>query len=770
MKDIEVNAIDSTTMRSKLGTWSAYIKTFDFGHASTGIFLWPLDFRLDSKPVRGCLFKRLSTHRVLALVELAPMKIGVFELKNKEADTHYGTLTLTPNYASDIRTNAARLKMFGPVFNRLCESVKWLKSGTDIVTYDPKLYIAFKTYLMQEPTDKDLLALYNKYNDLYHNGGKSPLTDQQFDDLGDILQARKIKPTTVGAVPSRDKTTLPMKMGSQEKIKPDGKSLAKFVKQIVKGKVVKSLKYDGISLLLHYQKGRLFQAYTRGDGYKGRIVTHQVIKLVPLSIKDPTDLFVRAEAIMAKKVFVAKYKSLDTPNARNMMSGFLNRKEAIPAAVASDIHVVAFEIMNWKEQDKQTQLSYLKKLGFRVAHYTVHDPKDLNEADLSKDIADYKKNGDYDIDGLVLTIDHAGTRNKLGLETNSLNPKGERAFKSGMEESAETAVTDVEWKVSKDGYVKPTLILDPVHIAGSTVRRATGFNAKFITDNKINKGSRILLIKSGDVIPFVKEVLTRSKVASTPDASKVGNYKLNATGIDYVLTGQSDAADLQRIIFFFKALETFGVSDATFKKLYDAGYTTLISIMELTARDFEGLPGFQKKSADTAYAAIHKALTNCTMPQLMAASGCFGRAIGETRLEQVYKEFGNALLTDTKTYWYDEVSELPGFADNTARLIDRGLPKFRKFLIDHQNYIKVVKPKGVKGGVLSGQVICPTGFRDKDLFASIVSMGGIVNDGLSKATTLLLVKNSEPTTKTAKAESMGITIMNVDKFRSKYKL
>ena len=143
---------------------------------------------------------------------------------------------------------------------------------------------------------------------------------------------------------------------------------------------------------------------------------------------------------------------------------------------------------------------------------------------------------------------------------------------------AEAKVLDVEWNASKDGYLKPKVRIEPVKLGGGTIEKATGFNASFIESNNIGVGSLIEIIRSGDVIPYIRSVITPSEQPLMPNVP----YIWNDTHVDILLENKNDDENVRskNIAGFFKGLEVDGLGDKNVNKIIDAGFDNIPKIIK----------------------------------------------------------------------------------------------------------------------------------------------------------------------------------------------
>ena len=302
-------------------------------------------------------------------------------------------------------------------------------------------------------------------------------------------------------------------------------------------------------------------------------------------------------------------------------------------------------------------------------------------------------------------------------------------------------------------------------LSGAKVTRVTAHNYGNVVKLKIGPGSIISVCRSGDVIPFIIEVV-KTAIPKLPDPKQFGSYHWDANKVDLILDKTHDDARVKRIVHFFDTLGVEGVKIGVVNKLFDAGFNTIDLILRMTVRELMEIEGIQAKSANNLYNNIHSKTTS-TLPKLMDASGCFGRSFGETRFKALHNEFGNNILqwgTHSPGWIAAAVGSVRGLSHESGIQFAANLPKFIQFLAANKQYLKV---SNTKSGALSNQVITPTGFRDKNLAAQIEKLGGEVADSLSKRTTIL-VTNTSSSTKITKARSMNITVLTLEAFRRKY--
>lgn len=365
----------------------------------------------------------------------------------------------------------------------------------------------------------DLIQALKVADDLYFNDQESFITDEQYDFIKRI--AEKMDPYNtyfigVGSEVRGGKVKLPFSMGSlTQSYEGDVEKWVNKYK-VQKEKIVISDKMDGVSALILYDNGELQIAYSRGDGTEGADITRHVrrITCVPRTISDTEIKAIRAEIIISepnfKKLNELGLKSRNGEpykNARNAIAGLMNA-ESNPGWVYDYIDVITYEIVSPNFHSKSYQFHILSTVGFKTAPTMVLSGIELTDAKLIEIINTRRAASPFAIDGIVLEIDSETIRKRVNPTKETLNPEYARKYKVASEDNVAIAtVVDVHWNVSKTGYLKPRVEIEPVELVGVTVTFATGFNAKFIYENKVGPGAKVRITRSGDVIPYITDVI-----------------------------------------------------------------------------------------------------------------------------------------------------------------------------------------------------------------------------------------------------------------------
>lgn len=369
---------------------------------------------------------------------------------------------------------------------------------------------------------EDIITLLKECDDAYFNNGESPLSDREYDTLK--RRAFLMEPSNeyfvqVGSDVRGGKIKLPYSMGSLNQVY-EGEVKDWVTKYgLHKQDVVVTHKLDGVSCMLVYNNGKLSIAYSRGNGIEGADITRHIKKIpsVPLTV-DADYLVVRAEVIMSNETF-AEFYSEEFKNPRNMVAGAMNRKET-EDSILHHLNVVAYEIVagtvkgepDYNLKTKAATLRTLSDLGFDVVSNYIVKAERLDDEFLSTAFSEARGKSQYELDGLVVTVDDHAAMGRLSASS-TLNPEHSVKYKVLDENSiVETFVKEVHWEVSKSGFLKPRVEILPVELFGTTVKFATGFNAKFIIDNGIGPGARVKITKAGMVIPQIVSVVKKSNL------------------------------------------------------------------------------------------------------------------------------------------------------------------------------------------------------------------------------------------------------------------
>lgn len=626
----------------------------------------------------------------------------------------------------------------------------------------------------------------------YYNTDKPLFTDNSYDILEQILFERKpgsvlFKLTGAKITDLHDKVKLKYYLGSLDKVKPGEKVLTKWLKEHTgkdgkdnKKSILISEKLDGLSCLLIIEKEKMY-LYKHGDGNEGQEITTLLDHINLGNLNDAyidtiletsdstTHIAIRGEIIMTKEMFNKKYiKSY--PKARSLIAGIVNSKKPDPTIV-KDMEIVFYEFIAPGHRTYEDQFKMLDSMGVNVARYTLYDTMD--ETQLPALLIDYKKQSKYEIDGIILS-DNTKPHNRV----TSGNPSYAVAFKMPLDEQmANTTILNIEYNISKHGALNPRIMYKPIVIGGDTHQYTSGFNLRYIVDNKLGPGSEIQIIKSGDVIPYIYTIIKNSGEPQMPP--KDIKWHWNETEVDAIVDNKEDNADVRvkRIISFFDVMKIAGVGEGVVNKLVNAGYNEVKMILQLTPDVIAGIDGFQLKSATNIYNSIHKVINNDTpvkLERVMMASNVFGLGLGEKKFKLIVDAIPHFLEKWKKgDVTRDDIMSIDGFSDKSTDVLMNGMSKFLEWL-DLHKMIKLDnsgndRTSGASSTVdsskFAGMVVVFTGVRNTDMEEMITKGGGVIGSGVSGKTTLVVAKDStENTGKIKTAREKGIQVMNIEEF------
>ena len=599
----------------------------------------------------------------------------------------------------------------------------------------------------------------------YNTGQESEFTDEQYDILKEmVINYDKIEKKKVGAKIREDnnRVKIPYWLGSMDKIKAgDINKLENWKKKNNEEEYVIENKVDGISCLLFYDNEKV-KLYTRGDGIIGSDITHilEYIKNIPL-LKNK--ISVRGELILKNKIFKEKY-SKDNSNARNMVSGLVNAKSLREGI--KDLEFIAYEIIiDKEEQYKPTeQLQILIEQGFTIVNHIIIKNEDLHSNNLCEILIENKNNSDYNIDGIIIQSNKKYVRNKKD------NPKYAVAFKMTITDNLiEAEVDEIEWNIYKHKLLKPRIKIKPVNLNGITISYTSGFNAKYIVEKSIGKGTIIEITRSGDVIPYIVSIIKPSQKPDMPNIL----YKWNENGVDIIVEDDDyNTSDIKMISSFFSSMGIKNLNDATVKKIFNNGFDTLLKIFQANTEDFEKIDGFGKKLADKVINNIHNGLKDTTIDVLLGSSGIFGEGMGKRKIKLLFDNIPD--LMDIYSDMSNEelrtmINQLDGFSDKTTDKIIVNLPKANKFLEQVKPYVLYESKEKEHTEKLKDITVLFSGFRNEELEKRIVSNGGKILTSVSKNLKILIVKDKEgSSSKIEKAIKLNIKILFEEEFIETY--
>ncbi len=650
---------------------------------------------------------------------------------------------------------------------------------------------------------EELIKILNDANYNYYILDNPTITDQEFDKYLRELQElemeypdlkREDSPTVrVGGdvISSFDKVTHEIPMLSIGDVFNEEEVITfdeKIKKEGYNPEYVCELKIDGLSVSLHYEKGKLVRAATRGNGTIGDDITNNVktIKTVPLTINKDIDIEVRGEIYMSKntlKKLNEERKKEGLPllqNCRNAASGSIKLLDSKMVA-RRNLECFIYHLPNPLDYGIKTHneaLNFMKELGFRT-NPNNRLVNNINEVmDYIHEKGKERSSLAYDIDGVVVKVNDINTQQKLGFT--SKYPKWCVAYKFPAE-VCYTKLIDIIFTVGRTGQITPNAVLEPVIVAGSTIRRATLHNEDNIVNKDIRVGDTVAIYKAGDVIPAVLDSLKERRNGSEPIFTMIDKCPICGSKIirkeeeaDYFCPNlECPARKVEKLIHYAsrEAMNIEGLGDRVLEDLYNYHYVSDIpDIYELEShrKELLELEGYGNKKVDNLFASINNSKNN-SLEKLLFGLGIkqVGSKMAKT-LARTYKTLDN--LSNAT---YEELVEIPDVGEIIAKSI---IDYFNDE--DNKNIIDRLKKYGINMDYTSGEeVVADENFNGKTFVLTgtlnqitrdkaseiIENKGGKVTSSVTKKTSVVVVGDN-PGSKYDKAVSLNIEIWNEEKF------
>lgn len=636
---------------------------------------------------------------------------------------------------------------------------------------------------------KELVEKLNRYAALYYEEDAPVISDAEYDAMYDELRALeesegytlKNSPThRVGGAPQKkfEPSRHLLRLYSLDKCKTEGE-IAEWYERIVKAvgrepEITAEYKFDGLTLNILYEGGKLVKAATRGDGVTGEEVTAQVktIAGVPRTISYTGRIEIQGEGIMRLSALAAYNAKSDEPlkNARNGAAGAIRNLD--PAVTASrNLSFMAYNI-GYSDRHFASQREmhdFLVKEGFETeSDFTVLKGADAAFAFAEK-VGELRPSLDFLIDGVVFKVNDTALRDEIGYTEKF--PKWAIAYKFKADEMT-TVLRDVVWQVSRSAKLNPLAVLDPVDIGGVTVRRATLNNYGDILKKKVKIGDRVFIRRSNDVIPEIMGVAEEApdaKEVEKPTVCPACGAPVREEGAFLYCTGEHCAPQIVSCLDHFAskdAMDIDGFSEKTAEQFYNELHmTSPVGLMRLKKEDIVGLERFGDKKADNLIAAI-AAAKDTTMDRLLFALGIDG--IGKKTAKDLAARFGTFEALEKADR--DALTAVDGIGEILA---DNIVSYFANE--DNLRLIADLFASGVtvreaekKSGVFEGMRVVLTGslptYKRGEATALIEENGGEVASSVSKTVDLVLA-GSDAGSKLEKAQKLGIRIIDEEEFK-----
>jgi len=535
-------------------------------------------------------------------------------------------------------------------------------------------------------------------------------------------------------------------------------------------------KLDGISILLHYDKGVLTGAVTRGDGLIGEDITPNVRQMKGLPA--PSDLqefsgHVRGEIVCFKETWAAHFPADSNP--RNTASGVAKRQH--DASQCQHLTVVAFNVFSpsRQPQSRADELVLLKSLGFLTPYYAVGESVDSVEGVYAEYIASRREAAPYEIDGLVVAVNDTQRWEELGSASD--RPHGSIAYKFPHEASS-TVLQNIRWQVGSTGRVTPVAEFHPVLLAGAEVRQASLHTLGNIRDltggGPLRTGALILVSRRNDVIPYVEELLNLGDGCALvePVACPVCAMQLVKNG-EYILCPNTTGCSAQTVGVLRNWLKKTGAlhfGEALLEAVVEAGWVkTIPDLYRLEASKVAMLDLDGRRVGGAAKRALDSLHSRKTLP-LDVYVGSLSIPLCGRRMVAMLMEGGVTDLNAMASVDVYYLEKVPGFGGTKALAFRQGFDS-RKDLILELHGLGItpepyIPPSAT--GPLAGISVCFTGIRDKTLEGAIVAAGGTIKSSVSRTLDILVAK--DPTSvsgKAKKARGLGVEVLSLDEMKGR---
>ena len=545
-------------------------------------------------------------------------------------------------------------------------------------------------------------------------------------------------------------------------------------------------KIDGLSVSLEYVDGVFFRGSTRGDGDTGEDVSGnlRVIHNVPLKLNTKLPFIeVRGEVYMPKKSFdrvvdrqlIAGEKPFKNP--RNAAAGSLRQKDSsVTATRGLDIFVFNVQQIEGKELTSHKQsLDYLRELGFNTIPFYKRVDSIEDAFSEVESIGEQRGNLEFDIDGAVIKVDEFSDRELLG--STAKFPKWAVAFKYPPEEK-QTTLIDVEIAVGRTGVITPTAVLEPVHLAGTTVSRATLHNQDFIKEKNVNIGDIVTVRKAGDIIPEVLCVNEKNADGyfKLPEiCPSCGEKVVREEGEAAVrcVNPECPAQLLRNLIHFCSrdAMDIEGLGPSIIETFVNEGLIEKTSdIYRLDEAEIAKLEGFKETSARNIVTSVEKSKDN-DLGKLLFALGI--RHIGAKAAKLLSDELKD--IDSVMNASAEDLLQIEGFGGIMAEaVVDFFSKQGTKELIEDLKSVGVnMKSKTViTDNRFEGMTFVLTGtlpnYKRSEASKIIESFGGKTSSSVSKKTAYVLSGEASGS-KLDKANALGIPVIGEAEFEEMIK-
>lgn len=535
-------------------------------------------------------------------------------------------------------------------------------------------------------------------------------------------------------------------------------------------------KFDGLTMCLTYENGLFVRATTRGNGIVGEDVTAQAltIKSFPLKIDRKDVMEIQGEAIIRLSVLEKYNATADEPlkNARNAAAGAIRNLD--PKVTEKRRPEIIFYNVNYAENggfDSQLEIfDFLKRNGFRTFDF-LRVCKNLDEVKAAIDEIEIgRRSIDVLTDGAVVKLNSVKEREILGYTDKF--PRWAAAYKFEAEE-AETTLRSIRWQVGRTGKLTPLGLVDPVELAGATVRKATLNNYGDILKKRVKIGGRVLIRRSNEVIPEILGALgddgeAVEKISVCPycktSVLEIGAnlFCPNEKCRPRVIAGLANFACKD-------GMNIDGFSEKTAGALYDEfGIEKFSELYTINREKLISLDGFKDKKVDNLLSAIEKS-KNVALPNFIFALGIDG--VGKKTAKDLARKLktldGIANASVEELASLDDVGEVMSKSIFDYFRSEKNKNEIEKLLCAG---VKIAEQTEVKSGSFSGEKVVLTGsltsYTRSEAGKLVEERGGEIQSSVTKTTTLVIAGEAAGS-KLDKAKKLGITVIGEEEFKGR---
>lgn len=641
---------------------------------------------------------------------------------------------------------------------------------------------------MYEYTLRELIDKLNNYTKAYDEG-QPLISDKEYDDL--YFQLNKLEQESGIIYPDSPTQSINFQVMSKlNKVTHDHpmlsldktKDISNVESFISKSNCIFMLKLDGLTASLRYENGKLISAETRGNGFIGEDILHNIIHFesIPLTIPYKDTLVIDGEIICDTKTFTEKFLN-DFANPRNYAAGAIRRLDS-KENQNSGLSFITWDCIKGMEDKKllSEKLNFLFELGFQTVPFIGMPSDNETVKDNFECLQELAKRHNYPIDGIVIKYNNCEYYNSLG--------NTEHHFRGGLaykfyDEEYESQLKDIEWSLGRTGVLTPVAIYDDVEIDGTVCNRASLHNVSVLRDTMHTPyvGQKVKIAKMNMIIPQVvwadddwtidKPVLLETM--RCPVCGKQTKLVESDSGVLNLVCDNVNCEGqlLTRIDHFCskKGLDIKGLSRKTIEKLIDWGWLNSIFdlfTLRIYKKEWVNKDGFGEASVSKILDSIDAAKC-CRLDQFIAGLGI--PLVGTTVAKEICKYYGT--WEDFRGAVGGDWTEFDGFGPEISKAINSfnysEADKIAKLFTALRS---TPQPKVEPAAAINGKKFCVTGkvtrFKNRDeLKADIEAHGGKLVGSVTSATDYLITNTPDSgTAKNRDAQKLGVTIITEEQY------